>query len=98
MRYKLLHTVRIPKLPLTFARHLQTLNPRLATRSTQLTQFTKPAPNHGRFHTSPVHHQNPSASSANPPSRRSTPSPHTSFYRTHGRALFKALTLAFFTY
>ena len=98
MRYKLLHTVRIPKQPLTFAQHLQALNPRLTTRSTQLTLFTKPPPGHRRFHTSPAHHQDPSASSASRPSHRSTPSPHTSFYRTYGRALFKALTLAFFTY
>lgn len=26
------------------------------------------------------------------------PSPHSSFYKTHGRALFKSLTLAFLSY
>ena len=29
---------------------------------------------------------------------RSDPKAHVNFYRTHGRALFKALTLAFFSY
>src|SRR5271170_7312243 len=45
------------------------------------------------FHTSPTHHQAPPPSPTPQP-----PNPHTNFYRTHGRALFKALTLAFFTY
>jgi hypothetical protein len=98
MRYTLSHALRIPRTSFTTMHHLPALNSRPTTRSIQLTQFTKQPPDCRCFHTSPIQHQNPPASSAHPPSRRSTPNPHTNFYRTHGRALLKALTLAFFTY
>lgn len=45
------------------------------------------------FHTTRIPHQVPLPSSSAQPRN-----PHRDFYRTHGRALFKALTLAFFTY
>lgn len=98
MRYTLFHALRIPRTSFTPIHHLPALNSRPTPRSTQLTQFTKQPPNYRCFHTSPIQHQSPPASSTHPPSRRSTPNPHTNFYRTHGRALLKALTLAFFTY
>jgi hypothetical protein len=86
MRYTLSHALRMPKSPFAPSRIATTINSYLATNSKQPPPFPKPTPRRP-FHTSPIHHQG---------SR--PPNPHTDFYRSHGRALFKALTLAFFTY
>jgi hypothetical protein len=74
------------------SRRVTILNPCLppCTRQQISTSLTT---TYRTFHNSPTHHQ---ASSASPNSQPANP--HTNFYKTHGRALFKALTLAFFTY
>lgn len=98
MRYALFHALRIPKLSVSTTRYRTAFNSYLITPPIHPTKCTKPATTHRCLHISPFHHQNPSPSSGNPPLHRPTPNPHTNFYRTHGRALLKALTLAFFTY
>jgi hypothetical protein len=89
MRYTLSSLLRIQTSPLTSSRALTPPKPRLILHSSPPPPALKPL-SRRTFHTSLTAHQSSS------PSR--PPKPHTDFYRTHGRALFKALTLAFFTY
>src|SRR5437660_230338 len=88
MRFTVPAALRIPQVP----RRVTILNPRLPPRTRQHIS-TSLTTTYRTFHNSPTYQQ---ASSAFPNSQ--TPNPHTNFYKTHGRALFKALTLAFFTY
>jgi hypothetical protein len=88
MRLTVPSAQRIPQAP----RRVTILNPYLPPRTRQQTS-TSLTTAYRTFHNSPTHHQ---ASSTSPNSQ--SPNPHTNFYKTHGRALFKALTLAFFTY
>lgn len=92
MPHRATRALRIPQITFAPSRPLTSLNP---IPPKNLTQFPKPTPRLRYFHTSP----RPQQSSPSPPTTPTrTPSAHTNFYRTHGRALFKALTLAFFTY
>jgi hypothetical protein len=88
MRFTATAALRIPQAP----RRVTILNPHLPPRTKQQIS-TSLSTTYRTFHNSPTHHQAPSPSSNSQP-----PNPHTNFYKTHGRALFKALTLAFFTY
>jgi hypothetical protein len=88
MRFTVPGALRIPQAP----RQVTILNPRIPLRIRQPISSGIPTI-HRTFHASPTHNQAlPSSPTPQPPN------PHTNFYKTHGRALFKALTLAFFTY
>ena len=93
MRYTVSRALCLLKSPLAPSRAVTVLNTRLTSPSSQKTTSPK-STTHSAFHSSSIHHQGPSSPSPNSRPRN----PHTDFYRTHGRALFKALTLAFFTY
>jgi hypothetical protein len=88
MRFTVPAALRTPQAP----RRVTILNPRLPLQIRQSISAGMPTTRR-TFHTSPTHHQAPPPFPTPQP-----PNPHTNFYKTHGRALFKALTLAFFTY
>lgn len=93
------YALRIRRTGFASPLHLIPIHPSLPTRTKQFIRRANPITNHN-FHTSPVRQQSPplSPQPSERPSASRAPNLHTSFYRTHGRALFKALTLAFFTY
>jgi hypothetical protein len=88
MRFTVPAALRIPQAP----RRVTIPNPCLPLRIRQSIS-TGMSTTRRTFYTSPTRHQAPPSSPTPQP-----PNPHTNFYKTHGRALFKALTLAFFTY
>ena len=96
MRFPVPGGLRLSKPPFAPSHSITALTSRLTTTRTRP---PIPLPTRRAFHATLPHQQTPSPSTPPapaPPTRQ--PSPHTSFYKTHGRALFKALTLAFFSY
>jgi hypothetical protein len=94
MRNTVFRGLRISKSPPAPSHAGTALHSRLTERSKQPVAISRYVTLR-TFHTAWIPQQAPSPSSS---SSAQPQNPHRNFYRTHGRALFKALTLAFFTY